>query len=79
MLNVSHAIEGEKIMTNKTETILKTTSGLIQYFKSEDDILRHYNRGAKLFIIRDNDNIRELFHKGHTTRVGIIETIPARD
>lgn len=63
----------------KTETIVKTTSGLIQYFSNEEIVLAHYNRNGRLYEIRDGKNGRELWHKGHNHMAGIIEIIPARN
>ena len=62
----------------KTETILKTTSGMIQNYSSETALVEHYNRNGKLYEVKDGANGRELWHKGHKTLAGVIETIPAR-
>ena len=62
----------------KTETILKTTSGLIQHFASETTLVEYYNRNGKLYEVKDGVNGRELWHKGHKTLAGVVETIPAR-
>lgn len=62
----------------KTETTVKTTSGLVQYFSNEDIVLANYNRSGKFYEIRDGLNGRELWHKGHKTIAGVIETIPSR-
>lgn len=62
----------------KTETVVKTTSGLVQYFHSEEIMLAHYNASGRLYEIRDGENGRELWHKGHNYKAGVIETIPQR-
>ena len=66
---------------NRTGTIIivKTTSGLIQYFTNEEIVLAHYNRNGRLYEIREGKNGRELWHKWHNHMAGVIEIIPARD
>lgn len=63
---------------NATETTLKTTGGLVQYFENETRLIEHYNRNGNLYRIIDGANGRELWHKGHNRLAGVIDTIPHR-
>ena len=62
----------------KTETVLISESGRIQYSSSEDELMACYNNLCKIYEIRVIDGFRVLWHKGHAMKVGTIETIPAR-
>lgn len=57
-----------------TETILKTISGLVQYFNSPKHVLAHYNGDGNLYAIRGD----KLWHKSRNAAVGTIEIIRAR-
>ena len=61
-----------------TETILKTTTGLVQYFESEDALLQHYNRSGRVYEIRPTEAGRVLWHKGHAYATGVVEVVAAR-
>lgn len=64
----------------KTETVLKTVVGTQQYFKSELDMLDHYNRNRKLYtVLSVGDGTKKLIHKGHNMLIGFVETITNRD
>lgn len=50
---------------------------MVQYADSEAALLDEYNRHGNWHEIRDGQNGRELWHKGHRRLVGVIQ--PAED
>ncbi len=58
----------------KTETVLETIAGQRQFFRSEADMLNHYNRDGRHYILKAG----RLIHKGHNMLVGRVSTITTR-
>lgn len=74
---ISGLLQGDLKMAN-TETVVNTTTGIVQYFSNEEIVLAHYNRHGHWFEIKDGLNGRELWHKGQRRLVGIIQVVDAR-
>lgn len=63
----------------KTEIKLHPACGRVSYYTDEAAVLAESNEHGNWYIIRDGENGRELYHKGHRRVYAVLETIPVRD
>lgn len=59
------------VIWDQGEVALHCTSGMVQYASSVESMLAEYNRNARVYEVRTDDEGEQiLWHKGHNTVVG---------